>query len=59
MNLYVGNGKITVTPSNELMVEGGASYKFSIVDFNDYKNLKKLEITYTQEITLKTQITIL
>lgn len=40
--IYVGNGKITVTPSNELMVEGGASYKFYIVDFNDYKNLKKV-----------------
>lgn len=40
--IYVGNGKITVTPLNEILVKGGASYKFNIVDFNDHKNLKKV-----------------
>ncbi|MGL5642790.1 MAG: flagellar hook-basal body complex protein, partial [Paraclostridium sp.] len=40
--INVGSGKMTVTPSNELVVEGGNSYKFSIVDFNDYKKLKKV-----------------
>lgn len=40
--INVGNGKMTITPSNELVVEGGNSYKFSIVDFNDYKKLKKV-----------------
>ncbi|MEG0181028.1 MAG: flagellar hook-basal body complex protein [Peptostreptococcaceae bacterium] len=40
--INVGNGKMTITPSNELVIEGGNSYKFSIVDFNDYKKLKKV-----------------
>ncbi|MGL5756438.1 MAG: flagellar hook-basal body complex protein [Paraclostridium sp.] len=40
--INVGNGKMTMTPSNELVIEGGNSYKFSIVDFNDYKKLKKV-----------------
>lgn len=41
--IHIGTGKMTLTPSNELIVEGGNSYKFSIVDFNDYKSLKKID----------------
>jgi flagellar basal-body rod protein FlgF len=41
--IHIGNGKMTLTPANELIVEGGNSYKFNIVDFNDYKSLKKID----------------
>ena len=40
--IYVGNGKMTVTPSNDIIIQGGNSYKFSIVNFDDNKNLKKV-----------------
>ena len=40
--IYVGNGKMTINSSNGLTIEGGNSYKFNIVDFNDYKGLKKV-----------------
>lgn len=40
--IYVGRGKMTLTPSNELIIDGGNSYNFNIMDFNDYKSLKKV-----------------
>ncbi|WP_273542659.1 hypothetical protein [Clostridioides difficile] len=34
---------------NTISLDGNAMYKFNIVDFNNYNNLKKKEITYILE----------
>ncbi len=39
--INVGNGKINITPANDIYIDGVNKYKFSIKDFNDYKSLKK------------------
>ena len=40
--IYVGSKKMTTSAPNELIIEGGGRYRFSIVDFNDYKSIKKV-----------------
>ncbi|GFP77073.1 flagellar hook-basal body complex protein [Clostridium fungisolvens] len=40
--IYVGNGKLTVDNSNNVIVNNVPQYKMQVADFNDYKNLKKL-----------------
>ncbi len=40
--INIGNGKINITPSNDIYIDGVNKYKFSIKDFNDYKSLKKV-----------------
>lgn len=40
--INVGNEKFVVTPNNNVIVNGIEKYSFSVVDFNDYNNLKKV-----------------
>ncbi|WP_042275338.1 flagellar hook-basal body complex protein [[Clostridium] dakarense] len=40
--INVGNDKFAVTPNNNVVLNGVEKYSFSVVDFNDYNNLKKV-----------------
>lgn len=40
--INVGNGKLTSDSYGNLSVDGKPTYSFSLVDFNDYKSLKKV-----------------
>lgn len=39
--IFVGNKKIVVDGNNDIFIDGSSQYKFNIVDFQDYKSLKK------------------
>lgn len=39
--IHVGNEKVTVTPDNNININGKNVYSFNIVDFKDYKQLSK------------------
>ena len=40
--IYVGNQKISMDNNNNLLLDSNAAYKFNIVDFENYVNLKKI-----------------
>lgn len=40
-HINVGNQKFEVAKDNTISLDGNAMYKFNIVDFNNYNNLKK------------------
>ncbi|WP_163193194.1 flagellar hook-basal body complex protein [Clostridium thermarum] len=40
--VYVGNGKLVVDGNNDIYIDGTAQYRFRLVDFTDYKSLRKV-----------------
>lgn len=40
--IFVGNGKISSDPNNNLLIDEKVAYRFNISDFNDYKALRKV-----------------
>ena len=40
--IYVGNEKVSLTPDNNIVINGVNLYKFKVVDFDNYDNLVKV-----------------
>ena len=52
--INIGNDKISVTPNNNINVNGVDKYSFNIVDFNNYDTLRKVgDNSYSGENPVK------